>query len=294
MTKTCPWCQHPQHEGGCRQTIECTMPPTSAPCPCQTLRELHRIPGLAAEVFLTWGHPNPSDRPERRGRGDVAQAPTDLAVLDALRPWSDSGHSLVARLVEAVRAVFDDTWVDGVRDTPAFADPPTFASEADWLLVTVGLWAGDAWRYEMVRDAARDVHGELARLAREHPPVRLTCPMMVNTTRWVDGHIETVAQPCGHTARPYDADGKRCTLAEAAWFECDHGHVVDHWAAIERMGRLSQGIVPEVADVLGVKPARIRQWIRRGLLSPVGQRDGRKLYTIADAAQVRDTLASTA
>lgn len=70
-----------------------------------TVQQLHELPDLAAEVYLTWGHPNPSEQPVVQVKRIHPRAPADLDTLDALRP---DKLGLLHRLAQCVRAVVED------------------------------------------------------------------------------------------------------------------------------------------------------------------------------------------
>ena len=69
-----------------------------------TTQQLHELPDLAAEVFLPWGHPNPTDRPAFTAKRVYPPAPADLDALDCLR---NDRLGLLFRLAECVRAVVE-------------------------------------------------------------------------------------------------------------------------------------------------------------------------------------------
>ena len=134
-----------------------------------TVQQLHELPDLAAEVYLTWGHPNPSDRPVTTVRRIHPRVPADLDTLDALRP---DELGLLHRLAQCVRAV-----VENMPEHPGdLTDTPTWAGECDWLITHANTWRADAFLTDLVGSEVHAIHRELCRVARVHPPLKLQCP----------------------------------------------------------------------------------------------------------------------
>ena len=103
-----------------------------------TVQQLHELPDLAAEVFLTWGHPNPSEQPVVQVKRIHPRAPADLDTLDALRP---DELGLLHRLAQCVRAVVED-----MPEHPGdLTDTPTWVGECDWLITHANTWHSSRW-----------------------------------------------------------------------------------------------------------------------------------------------------
>ena len=103
-----------------------------------TVQQLHELPDLAAEVFLTWGHPNPSEQPVVQVKRIHPRAPADLDTLDALRA---DELGLLHRLAQCVRAVVED-----MHEHPGdLTDTPTWAGECGWLITHANTWRTDAF-----------------------------------------------------------------------------------------------------------------------------------------------------
>ena len=135
-----------------------------------TIQQLHELPDLAAEVFLTWGHPNPTGRPTIHTTRRVhPPAPADLDALDCLR----AGRlGLLFRLSECVRAVGED-----LHPHPGdLAEQPTWVSESEWLIAHHADWRDDGFLADWVGLEVADINRRLSRAARVQPPIRLECP----------------------------------------------------------------------------------------------------------------------
>lgn len=199
-----------------------------------TIQQLHELPDLAAEVFLTWGHPNPTDRPAYRTRRVHPPAPADLDALDCLRA---DEHGLLFRLAQCVRAV--------VEDMPAhpgdLADKPTWVSESEWLIAHAQDWRHDEFLAELVGSEVAEIHRDLSRAARVVPPLRLECPRCHDRLRLQDG---------------------------GRWLRCDSGHIVESGPEIERAGRLASMTYAELSRELGIAEGTLRRWRHEGLLVP--------------------------
>ena len=103
-----------------------------------TVQQLHELPDLAAEVFLTWGHPNPSEQPVVQVKRIHPRAPADLDTLDALRPDELGLLHRLAHCVRAAAEAFRRRFFSGeagpdeyrtLADLPPI--PPSFEESAD-------------------------------------------------------------------------------------------------------------------------------------------------------------------
>lgn len=137
-----------------------------------TLGQLRQLPDLAAEVWMTKGHKNPSDRPLVASRSPFPKCPADLEVIDCLTRDEHDTAPLYT-LTQAVRAVWEDL---DAGQRPALTNPPTWSSETQWLLCTAETWQADPWLSEFVADQVWMVWRELARAARIPTPIAIGCP----------------------------------------------------------------------------------------------------------------------
>lgn len=233
-----------------------------------TLKQLEAIPHLATEAYLTWNAPNPGERTgfTKRPRPG-SKAPTDLAVLDALRPDPDAeGSSLRGVLSLAVRAVWEDARTEG-SPTPDLEPEPTFLSECRWLTETVVFWHSDRWLTEYVTDSVATVHRELAKLVRMPKPNPYQCPK------------------CGEPMFLEPGDYFQCEAVES--------HKQPGPIALEKQWRrrptaTAQNIIRIFRDEMGVTltEPQLWQWRCRGKIPEAG-RDGRKvLYLPWDVLRV--------
>nr|DAF00042.1 MAG TPA: antitoxin [Caudoviricetes sp.] len=214
-----------------------------------TIQQLRELPGLAAEVFLTWGHPNPTGRPPVATKRVFPPAPADLDALDCLRPGG-----LLFRLTQCVRAV-----VEEMPEHPAdLDDPPTWVSESTWLAAHASDWQPDAFLAEFVATEVNEIHRELSRVARMQPPLHLECPRCRDILR---------VQP-----------GER-------WLRCDSGHVIDSGPEIERAGRLVSMTYAELSRELGIPEGTLRRWRHDRLIHPDIERRGGQLVFNAEAVR---------
>lgn len=214
-----------------------------------TIQQLHEIPDLAAEAFATWNAPNPSTRPERVTPTTGSRPPTDLAVLDALRPDPDGeGRSLRGVLAQAVRAVWEDARMEAahVPDLPE----ATWAGDCDWLRRTYAFWSGDRWLVEFVGEQVAEVHRGLSALCRVPKPPIYACPTC-------DGRMEPI--PGGHM------------------LACKEGH--EHPADLERQWRRRPPLPASMIEqVMGVRANTLAQWKRRRKIRPRMGDDGQDLF----------------
>lgn len=208
--------------------------------PDVTLTQLGELPTLAAEVFLTWGCKNPTNRPLRSGRSIAPAAPADLEALDCLRVDS---HGLLARLALCVRAT-----VESMPGHPGdLEETPTWVSESDWLTRHHTDWLADSWTAEYVTDEVAAIHRDLSKAARIPAPLRLECPRCHDQLRIQDG---------------------------GRWLRCDSGHIIDTGAEIERVGRLASMTYPQLSAELGIPQGTLRRWRHSGLIHPDTPRQG--------------------
>ena len=217
-----------------------------------TVQQLHELPDLAAEVYLTWGHPNPSEQPVVQVKRIHPRAPADLDTLDALRP---DERGLLHRLAQCVRAV-----VENMHEHPGdLTDTPTWAGECDWLITHANTWRADAFLTDLVGSEVHAIHRELCRIARVHPPLRLQCPRCQAPVHLAPG---------------------------GQYYRCEADHIIDHWAEVKRMGQLVMMTYSELADVTGVAEATIRKWASRKLIRASGRRAGSPTFDVESVRRV--------
>ena len=223
------------------------------------IQQLHEIPDLAVEVFLTWGHKNPTEAPIIASRTPFPAAPADLEALDCLRPGE---LGLLFRLTQCVRAVAE-TLRDAGQTWPPITNPPTWVGECAWLLGAANIWRHDLWLLDYVTDEINTVWRNLAKAARLPQPQRLTCPQ--------DG--------CGWPVHPEGGNAWRC--------EAGHQFTVASEAA-----RLRTATIPELARELDISQDLLRQWKHRGIITPCGKCDGRDVFRVELVRRARQRVAS--
>ena len=216
------------------------------------IQQLHELPDLAAEVFLTWGHPNPTGRPIIHTTRRVhPPAPADLDALDCLR---NDRLGLLFRLSECVRAVVED-----MPTHPGdLTEQPTWVSESEWLIAHHADWRDDGFLSDWVGLEVADIHRRLSRAARVQPPIRLECPRCRDPLRLQQG---------------------------GRWLRCDAGHIIETGPEIERVGRLASMTYAELARELGIAEGTLRRWKHGGLLLPDEQRRGGQLVFNVEAVR---------
>ena len=224
----------------------------------RTTRErLTRIPDLAAEVFVTWGHPNPSGHAERGRNSPGSKAPTDLAVLDALRPGE---RGMLAGLTECVRIVWQAM---DAGERPDLTNPPNWASECGWLLRSWD-WAQaslDLSEIDWISDTIRRTHATLSELAREARPLVLHCTRMVGTEACGGGLI-------GRDER--NADTGDWTASRWAYCaEC--GQTYTYTADLRRLGSVRDWTLVECAAEVGVSVLTLKRWKKAGRITATGK-----------------------
>lgn len=219
-----------------------------------TIQLLHEIPDMAAEAAITHNAPNPTARAERSIRATPAsRPPTDLDILDALRPAVGAVHF---ELNQAVRAVWEDH-----RDLAL--DEPSVTTDCAWLIRHAHAWQSDPFLSDWVESTVAAAHRVLAGLVRQAPPLRLACPRCQNPV-----HAE----------------------AGGSFFRCEAGHVIDHHAEVRRMGALQHAPLGEVADLLAIPSGTLRRWAADGLISPAPGAGRPRLYAIADVRNVAERV----
>ena len=219
-----------------------------------TVQQLHELPELAAEVYLTWGHPNPSEQPVVQVKRIHPRAPADLDTLDALRP---DELGLLHRLAQCVRAVVED-----MPEHPGdLTDTPTWAGECDWLITHANTWRADAFLTDLVGSEVHAIHRELCRIARIHPPLRLQCPRCQAPVHLAPG---------------------------GQYYRCENEHIIDHWAEIKRLGVLNQPVtIPEAAAELGASERTLQDWQQRGLMpKPAGRKGKAPTFHLDDLRRI--------
>lgn len=217
---------------------------------------LDSLPTLAAEVFLTWGHPNPSGESNDTRRPPAgSKPPTDLEAWDTLRV---DEKGMLARLSMCVRMICEELR-DADQPWPDLCNPPTWAGECRWLLDTAQWWQAQPWHDDIDHDL-RQVHTALARASRTPQPARLICPR--------SGCIWPVHPQSG-----------------GSYYECEAGHVIDHHAEIRRMAQVQEVTLRVIADRTGVPSKTLHRWHKQRLLIHV-RKDGREhLFDAADTVE---------
>ena len=229
------------------------------PNPKRVRAMLGELPTLAAEVFLTWGHPNPSGQRNDSTRGSsTPRVPMDLTAWDALRP---DEHGLLFELTQCVRLVTEEMRDEG-EQWPDLANPPTWTGECAWLLGTEPWWGERLWRDDLDHAITR-VWADLARAARTPPPLHLACPRA----------------GCGWPVHP---------KAEGAYYQCEAGHIIDHHAEIRRMGQIQEMTSGELAEHMGVTKRTLRRWRESGALAPCGTRGREPVWSVLDVRRAAE------
>ena len=222
----------------------------------RTITYLNELPGLAAEVYLTKDAPNPVGSPARSGVTPWPPPPANLDALDCLRV---DAYGLLYQLTTCVKAVWEEC--RATRDVPALTNPPTWVGETSWLIETRALWESDEFLCDLVRFTVSEVHRALSQAARVPPPVRLVCTQ----------------EGCGLPIHSRD---------HGSYFQCEAGHVIDHWAEIRRLGQLLTVTASEAAVILGVKASTIRKWRQRRKIRAAGTRNAMPIYRVEDIRQL--------
>lgn len=229
------------------------------------VQQLHEIPDLAVEAYLTWNHPNPGDTSEKTGKHlQGSKPPTDLAVLDALRPDPDAqGKSIRGSLMACVWAVHDET-----SDTPELPEQ-TFSHLCTWLRATSSHWNTRPHAYHPTnREPCRNCpdgidsldgyithtiancHRELARLCRLQPARHYTCTVL-------GCHAKAELQP-----------GSR-------WLRCHNGHTLDIQAERGRFLAMQDWTLTEtrsaISQYLGLDISinTLKTWRKRDKIQPI-------------------------
>ena len=240
-----------------------------------TVDQLKRIPDLAAEVFATWGHPNPGPRAGRSTRKSGSREPTDLVSFDALRLDS---HGLLAKLTECIRLTWEAMPAD---DRPDLTNPPTWTTEAGWLLQTWE-WAQvnlDLLDLDWIRDEVRTVHRELCQTARTVPPLVLRCKEVHDM------------QACGGRLVARDADGQdTADWVTSRWCYCPEcGRTYTYDAELRKLGTVDHFTLAECAQELGVPYGTARRWKHEQKLFAAGRdHRGRDLFDLNHVRRVAE------
>jgi len=222
---------------------------------------LKALPDLAAEVFLTWGHPNPAGEQVGGRSSNVHQVPLDLTAWDALRP---DEHGQLARLSMCVRMVAEELRDEGLT-WPELTNPACWVSECDWLIGTADWWQRQGWAEDVTHEIT-GVYRELTRAARTPPPLRLVCPQCRET-------VHPMAEVAG---------------GPAAYYRCEAGHSIMHHAEIARMGRLQEMTTTEIAEHLGCSTRWMRKMKAANALTPVGRRGQEDVWLVSDVRTVQE------
>lgn len=236
-----------------------------------TLQQLAEIPHLATEAFMTWNHPNPGGRAATTKRPRPGtKAPTDLAVLDALRPDPDAqGRSLRGLLMQTVWAIYEE-------DPDRYPRLPeqTFTGLCEWLTAAHDHWLDNRTHGPrlakcatcreyggvegFVHHTVTDVHRELSSLCRITREPRYICPV------------------CAWPMRLQDGD----------YFMCDTGqHQSPGPVALEQQWRRkpprpATDIIDMFSTEMGatLTEEQLRQWKSRGKIPDAGKDGRRSLY----------------
>lgn len=221
------------------------------------------LPDLAAEVFLTWGHPNPAGEQVGGRSNNVHQVPLDLTAWDALRPDT---HGQLARLSACVRMVAEELRDEGLT-WPDLSNPPTWVAESDWLLTTADWWQRQTWHEDITHEIT-GVWRELTRAARTPPPLRLVC-----------------------TRCSFEVRGKaEVAGGSPAYYQCDAGHIIEIGPELKRLGQIQEFTTTELAEHMGITRRTLRRWKAAGAIQPIGRRGQDDLYAIADVHRAKGML----
>lgn len=222
------------------------------------LQILAEIPGLAAEAFITWDHPNPAPKADRHTR-TVPDSTPNLRVdaWDVFR----TDHKGDLRLLHGWCISIDEASDSELGPLPERT--PTWAGCSRYLAETHHWWSEHADIAKPCRNEIADVWHSLRRLARVRPPKTYPC-----TT---DGCTEVAhTEPGGQ------------------WLRCGAGHQVEGIAAARaRLQREGPRTAAQIEEAYGVKAATIRQWKARGLIAPVGHTGKVDLWSAWDVLTVQ-------
>lgn len=252
-----------------------------------TIQQLHEIPDLAVEAWLTIDHPhrdahNTGTKPTKAA---AQPAPTNLHALTALQVPAgldpepppplvhrrgatedevlavigdqDNTGPLLADLLMAVRVI-----VEEFADTPRAGQLPdwpdhTWSPVCAWLRLCAPLWSSDAFTEEWVGDAVRKAHTGLRQLTRAPREVRLRCS--------VPGCIDRAHMQPGDQ-----------------WLLCEAGHQIDieaeRWSFLENQDWTLAETRDACRTWLGVSVSMhtLNSWVRRGKLRPVDDSSPRR------------------
>ena len=220
-----------------------------------TERHLAELPGLAARTA-----PTPRDRADRGSSDARFIRPTagprlppglDLAAIDRDLHRQHSADQL-ARLGQCVRVVAEECDAATWRTFPALAveGEETWASETDWLLVTIGWWTTDAWCSEWITTEVEAIRATLVeRIERANGWTR--CAL------------------CGGKIESWSTE----TLDVAECKRCDR---------VVSMREREALTTSEAARRLGISESAVRSRVERGQLRKVGRRGRQSLLTPSD------------
>ena len=234
------------------------------------------------------------DRP-RRGdqnicgacQADIARALT--AVPDLERELDVARARLVSRTLPTGRAavvplpydpraseaaaILRSALVGWVRELHTGAEPwpgDTLASMAAWLSERQGRI--------LIHPAASEAHGELtaavraAQAAIDIPPARQYAGPCRACARPLYARPGASSTECRDCRTPHDVDERRAWMLEQVQDQLATAHQVAY--ALSALG-------------CEIKPDRVRQWVRRGMLAPRGHDAARRrLYRIGDAYEL--------
>ena len=252
-----------------------------------TTEMLTDIPTLAAEAWLTRTAPNPSGRAPRASRGDTSQPPISVDMIDALMPYSEARpHGLLYRLAECTRIC----WEKLAPNCPPTTEPPTWASECDWLLATRDDWQTqlDEVDHDWVRGEIYAIWCDLRRVTRAPRPLIVHCTAI------------RYAQHCGNIVTPYgeelDTGGRAKPLLDwtgARWGACQAcGTTYTFDAVLQRLAALQEYTLSEAAELLGVELRTLHRRVHSLGIKPSGRRGNASVWdidTLRRAARLKTT-----
>ena len=185
-------------------------------------------------------------------RGTVAgpRAPLNIALLSET-------HEALQRFAGWVQIALEDGLTDDQPPKPTLYDHISWlAAHADLLL-----------EHEAGEEFAAEVHDLRKQIQRtiEGAPLRLVCPRA----------------GCDWPVHP-QADG--------AYYQCEAGHIIDHHAEIERMGKIQSATIDELEAMLAIPGSTLHRWAKHGLIHSDGTRAGSRTFTITQVAQVAQKM----
>ncbi len=241
MNHECPICHHDSPDGETHTACITTI--------------LNRIPDLAAEVWATRDHPNPSGNTGHTRPVFASKPPTSLAWIDAIG-WPVVGdqpaHGCLHDLCDCTRTAWTAIRQQpNPADLPPVAEQPTYTSECAWLARTAPAWQPIRPDGPWIVDTIRKVHHTLAALAREPQPTIYVCPV------------------CGADMREQPG---------GQWLLCDAGHQQPGRNVIIAKYLRAAPMPPAIIESeLHIPAATLRSWRARGKITPA-HIDGRIAY----------------